>query len=75
MDPLQFEEISNEIQMLYKPMKNIIEMVFATSPLMALSTHGGDYQYIHSTFLLRVSDFLVILVTLNKDLPDIPSTR
>jgi len=56
MGPQQFEEISNEIQLLHKPMKNMIEIVFATSPLLALSTRGWSSSHYHSTYLLRVSD-------------------
>jgi len=59
MSPQQFEEISNEIERLHKPMKNMIEIVFATSPLLALSTHGWSSSNYHSTYLLRVSDVLV----------------
>jgi hypothetical protein len=59
MDPLQFEDVANEIQTLHKSMKNVIEIVFATSPLLALSTHGWGSRSFHSTFLLRVSGFLV----------------
>jgi hypothetical protein len=70
MDSQQFEDISNELQFFQKSMKNIIEIVFATSPLLALSTHGWDSKSIHSTYLLRVSDglafFLMIFLTTNK---------
>lgn len=56
----QFEEISNEMKMLHKPMKNVMEVVFATSPLLALSTHGWASKSYNSTYLLRVSDVLVV---------------
>jgi hypothetical protein len=57
MEPQQLEEIADEIQNLHKPMKNVIEVVFATSPLLALSTHGWRQKSYHSTYLLRVSCF------------------
>jgi hypothetical protein len=60
MDPQQFEDISAEMQTLHKSMKNLIEIVFAISPLLALSTHGWDFHSVHSTYLLRVSNILVI---------------
>lgn len=56
MDPQQFDEVSNTIQSLHASMKNAIEIVFATSPLLALSTHGWGLRTIHSTNLLRVGD-------------------
>lgn len=59
MSPQHFEEISNEIERLHKPMKNMIEIVFAVSPLLALSTHGWSSSNYHSTYLLRVSDAFV----------------
>jgi len=54
LEPEQFEEMSSEIQMLHKAMKNVIEIVFATSPLLALSPYGWSSKTCHSTFLLRV---------------------
>lgn len=54
MDPLKLEEIADEIQGLHKSMKNLIEMVFAISPLLALSTHGWTW-HVHRNYLLRVS--------------------
>jgi hypothetical protein len=56
MDPVQFEELTMEIQSLHKGMKNVIDIVFATSPLLALSTHGWASKSCHSTYLLRVSN-------------------
>jgi hypothetical protein len=61
MDAGHLEEISQEIQTLHKSMKNVIEIVFAISPLMALSTRGWASKNYHSTFLLRVSDVEVVL--------------
>jgi hypothetical protein len=60
MESAQFEEIFIEIQMLHRAMKNAIEMVFATSPLLALSTNSWAGRACNSTFLLRVSDFYVL---------------
>jgi hypothetical protein len=57
MDVNQLEEVSDEIQSLHKSLKNVMEFVFAVSPLLALSTHGwGGTKSIYGTFLLRVSD-------------------
>ena len=39
MEPHQFEELASEMQVLHKSMKNVIEIVFTTSLLLALSTH------------------------------------
>jgi len=50
------EELSEEIKELHKSMKNIIEIVFAISPLMVLSTYGWGWRSTNSTYLLRVSD-------------------
>jgi hypothetical protein len=55
MEPRQFEDVLREIEALHKPMKNVIEIAFATSPLIALSTHGWASKSYHSTYLLRVS--------------------
>jgi hypothetical protein len=55
MEERQLDEISDEIKCLHKAMKNIIEVVFATSPILAISTHGWGSKTIHSTYLLRVS--------------------
>ena len=60
MDPQQFEEISNDVQVLHKSMKNVIEMVFATSPILALSTHGWAGKSFHSTYLLRVIVLFIV---------------
>jgi len=60
MNPQQLDEISNEMQMLHKSMKNIFEMVFATSPLLALSTIGWGSRSIQGTYLLRVSDVFAV---------------
>jgi hypothetical protein len=60
MDLPQLELLSNEIQALHRPMKNIIQIVFAVSPLLALSPHGwGPTRSIHGVYLLRVSFVLV----------------
>lgn len=54
-----FEEIASDLQVLHKSMKNLIEIVFATSPLLALSTHGWSWKS-HSTYLLRVSEVYLL---------------
>lgn len=81
MEPLQLEQISYEIQALHKSMKNIIEIVFATSPLLALSTRGWSWRTVNSTYLLRVSCILVgfwklltifkVFISLGNDRPQI----
>ena len=75
MGQQQFEEISNEMQNLHKSMKNLMEIIFATSPLLALSTHGWSTRFIKSTFLLRVSDVLVLFLVLIKERQDIHLPR
>jgi hypothetical protein len=60
MDPSEFDQISNEIQALHKAMKNITEIVFATSPLLALSPHGWSWKHINCSYLLRVSIISVV---------------
>jgi hypothetical protein len=55
MDPQQLEDVTNEIQVLHRSIKNAIEIVFAISPLLALSTHGWAGRSLNSVFLLRVS--------------------
>jgi hypothetical protein len=67
MEPQQFEEIANEMQTLHKSMKNVIEIVFVTSPLLALSTHGWASKSCNSTYLLRVSDIAVLLLAFVND--------
>ena len=74
MDMQQFEEISNEMQILHKSIKNMMEVVFATSPLLALSTHGWASKSYHSTYLLRVSNVLVTSFAFIKDQEDFPCT-
>ena len=74
MDTQQLEDISNEIQSLHKPMKNIIEIVFAASPLLALSTHGWASQTLHSTYLLRVMLFFRFLDFIDA-FQDVPGSR
>lgn len=60
MEPHQLEEISNEIQFLHKSMKNLMEVAFATSPLLALSTHGWRQKSFNGTYLLRVGDISAV---------------
>jgi hypothetical protein len=49
LDPHQFEDISNEVQLLGQSIKNVMEFAFAISLLLAISTHGWDTISIHST--------------------------
>jgi hypothetical protein len=56
----ELEDISNEMEITHKSMKNAMEMVFATSPLLALHTSGWGKRAHHSTYLLRVSDGLLV---------------
>lgn len=59
MDKEKFAEISETIPSLYRGMKNVMEMVFAASPLLALSTHSWAVRTINRTYLLRVGlDFV-----------------
>ena len=62
MDSQEFEDISDDMQNWYKSMKNVMEIVFAISPLLALSTRAWGSQSVHSTYLLRVSDGLVFFL-------------
>jgi hypothetical protein len=69
MDPQQLEDLSNEIQAWHRSIKNVIEIVFAISPLLALSTQGWATKSINSVYLLRVSLILVVfsfLLTIKK---------
>jgi hypothetical protein len=74
MDPQQFEDIADELLLLQKSMRNIMDIVVATSPLLALSTHGWYPKsiLIHSTYLLRVranSIFSILFINnLQEDL-------
>jgi hypothetical protein len=74
-DPQQLEVIIDSIQDMHKSMKNVIDIVFAVSPLLALSTNGWYTKNVHSTYLLRVSGTLGILLSLNIDQPDLPCPR
>ena len=55
IDPQQLEDLAKKIEPLHRSMKNMMEIVFAISPLLALSTHGWASTFIHSSYLLRVS--------------------
>ena len=55
MDLKQLEDFSNKIQALHRSIKNVIEMVFAVSPLIVLSTQGWALKSLNSVYLLRVS--------------------
>jgi hypothetical protein len=65
MESQPFEEITHEMKNLHRSMKNIIEIVFASSPLLALSTHGWGWKSCHSSYLLRVSGDFIILIFLH----------
>jgi hypothetical protein len=70
MDPQQFEEVSYEIETLHKSIKNVMEIVFAISPLLAISSHGWT-KSCHSTYLLRVSDisvYYLLVINYEQDL-------
>jgi hypothetical protein len=56
IDAKRLEDISIEIQSLHRSMKNAIEIVFATSPLLALSTRGWAGKFFDSNYLLKVSN-------------------
>ena len=72
MDPEQFQDIANTIHSLHKSMKNVMEIVFAISPLLALSTYGwGRNYYVHSTYLLRVSSVLDFFMAIINDQQDV----
>jgi hypothetical protein len=60
MDPQQLEDVSNAIEALHKSIKNAIEVAFAVSPLLALSTHGWASKSFNSVYLLRVSPTYVL---------------
>ena len=64
MEQDQLDEISNGIETLRKSMKNLMEISFAISPLMILSSHGWMSPSCHSVYLLKVSVF-VSSVSLN----------
>jgi hypothetical protein len=61
LDFQQLEDISEELQLFHKSMKNMMEIVFAISPLLALSTHGWYSKSTNSVYLLRVRDALFSL--------------
>lgn len=75
MNPQLLEDTSDSILTLHKSMKNVIDIVFAISPLLALSTHGWSSRNVHSTYLLRVSGVLEILLSLIIDQQDLPFPR
>jgi hypothetical protein len=57
----EFDDICHEMVSMHKAMKNAMEMIFATSPLLALQTGGWHRRTHHGTHLLRVSDLLLLL--------------
>jgi hypothetical protein len=56
MDSQVLVDLAEEMKDLHKSMKNLIEIVFAVSPLMILSTYGWGWRSTNSSYLLRVSD-------------------
>jgi hypothetical protein len=58
----QLQEISQQMQLLHSSIKNIMEYVFATSPLLALSTNGWKRR-ISGAHLLTVSHLSIPLVS------------
>jgi hypothetical protein len=54
MDPQQFEYVSNKIQAMHRSIKNVMEITFSVSPLLALSTRGWAWRSLNSLYLLRV---------------------
>jgi hypothetical protein len=72
MDPEQFEDVSNIIQSLHKLIKILIEIIFAISPLLALSTHEWANHYsFHSTYLLRVNGVFANFMAIFNDQQDV----
>jgi hypothetical protein len=49
-----------------------MEIVFAISPLLALSTHGWDSKSVNSTYLLKVSNILIFPLFFINALLDLP---
>jgi hypothetical protein len=74
MEPSQLDDIANEIESLHKPMKNVIEIVFTASPILALSTHGWSMS-LNSMNLLKVGFYLFLLVQFLNDGVDFQHTR
>jgi hypothetical protein len=60
MDASQLEEIAHEIEGFHKSMKNLIEIVFAISPLLALSTQGWTWKTADRNYLFRVGSSFVL---------------
>jgi putative Mn2+ efflux pump MntP len=57
-------ENSDDLELLHKSIKHLMEIAFAVSPLLALSTHGWFFKSVHSAYLLRVRDYLACLLLL-----------
>jgi hypothetical protein len=70
MEPSKLEEIADEIQALHKSMKNLIEIVFAISPLLVVSTHGWTWYGTNRNYLLRVSSRFLKKKIINRH-PDL----
>ena len=74
MEPSQLDDIANEIESLHRPMKNVIEIVFTASPILALSTHGWSSSH-SSINLFKVGFYLFLLVQFLNDGVDFQHTR
>jgi hypothetical protein len=71
MEPQQLEGIINALLPLHKSIQNIINIVFATSPLLALATHGWAAHNYHCTYLYRVSNIFDIFWSFINDHEDL----
>ena len=60
MDSQHLQDLSDGIEDMYKSMRHIIEIVFAISPLLVLSTYGWGWRSVSGAYLLRVSELDII---------------
>ena len=67
----ELEDLFNDLETMHKSIKNAMEMIFATSPLLALQTRGWAWRSHHSTYLLRVSDGVLVSLALIEDQEDL----
>jgi hypothetical protein len=75
MTSQEFQDISDEMEVTHKAMKNAMEITFAASPLLALHTGGLGSRSQHSTNLLRVSDGLLVVIAFIEDEEDLCRPR
>ena len=54
LDSQQLKDIIGDVKMMHKSMKRMIDIVFAVSPILVLSTHEWASRSIHGTYLFRV---------------------